>query len=69
MYSVLCHQSLLETIKPGDVIHFSVPDANFVSKDALLAERGLDAEPDDPEAFSEDEVERMARKGLEEGEV
>ncbi len=69
LYSVLVRPELLETFVKGTTLSFCPDHIKLVSKDALLQDRGADRDPNAPEDFSDDEEERLHRKGLETGEI
>lgn len=69
LYSVLVRPELLETFVKGTTLSFCPEHIKLVSKEALLQEKGADRDPNAPEDFSDDEEERLHRKGLETGEI
>lgn len=53
----------------GSTLHFSPELVNIVSRDMLAADKGIDADPNMPPEFSDDEQELDHRKGRESGEI
>lgn len=59
----------MSNIKVSDTLFFSLGHCKVVSKENLIREKGIDVGPEDPLEFSDDETERISRKGKEEGEL
>lgn len=69
MYSVLVRPALFEGLERGRRLGFSPDFVSLVSKEALVVEKGIDADAGAAPEFSDDEDERMHKKGLETGEI
>lgn len=69
MYSVIVRPEVFESFKVEDSIYCSPEFVSMVSRDALAAEKGVDADPDSKFDFSDDEQEALHKKGFETGEV
>jgi hypothetical protein len=53
----------------GHSLKFNKDAANFVNVESLKNISGFDVDSDEAEEFSDDEEERMHKKGLESGEI
>lgn len=53
----------------GAVLHFCPESVAIVSRDMLVADKGIDADPDMPPEFSDDEQELNHKRGRESGEL
>jgi hypothetical protein len=69
MYSIAIRPEVFETLEIGTKLFFSPEYVQLVSKDSLAMERGIDANPEETVEFSDDELERLHKKGFETGEI
>lgn len=68
LYSVIC-RSAINAPQKGDIVRFSPEHIQLVSKENLLKDHGIDADPNSGPVFSDDESERAYKKGIECGEL
>jgi rRNA processing protein Gar1 len=69
LYAVAVRPGCEACFAPGAVLRYSRDAAVFVSTETLRREHGTDADPGCADEFSDDEAERLHRRGLEPGEV
>ncbi len=69
MYAVAIRPGMIDFFAEGRTLLYSRDTVNFVSTETLLKERGVDAESDSACEFSDDESERLHRRGKEQGEL